>query len=98
MEDSRIPKDVLYSEITTGIRTKGCTVLRYKDVYRHDMKVCDIDPETWEPVASDCASWRCRVIQGLKRSEGKRNTTWQEKRQWHKEKANRTQQSASDVL
>jgi hypothetical protein len=32
MEDGRIPKDILYGELSIDERKKGCPKLRFKDV------------------------------------------------------------------
>ena len=39
MEDGRLPKDVLYGELTSGSRPVGRPMLRYKDVCKGDMNV-----------------------------------------------------------
>ena len=43
MEDGRIPKDILYGELTLGRRTTGRPHLRYRDVCARDMKAVGID-------------------------------------------------------
>ena len=43
MEDGHIPKDLLYGELATGARCRGCPQLCYKDVCKHDMRACNID-------------------------------------------------------
>ena len=49
MADGRIPKDILYGELTLGRRTTDRPHLRYKDVCVRDMKVVvDIDTISWE--------------------------------------------------
>ncbi|XP_067896428.1 uncharacterized protein [Heterodontus francisci] len=81
MEDGRIPKDTLYSELVTGIRPTGRPCLCFKDVCKRDMKSCDIDHKSWESVASDRQSWQTAIKAGLKSGESKRLSSWQEKRQ-----------------
>ena len=58
MEDGRIPKDFLYSEVALGRRTTGRPHLRYKDVCVRDMKAVDIDTMSWEGLAADRTKWR----------------------------------------
>ena len=53
MEDGRIPKDLLYGELTCGKRTSGRPHLRYKDVCKRDMKALDINTKSWEAHASN---------------------------------------------
>ncbi|KAI8518927.1 hypothetical protein Bbelb_021840 [Branchiostoma belcheri] len=62
MEDGRIPKDVLYGQLTSGSRGVGRQALRYKDICKRDMKSCGISTDTWEAQAEDRAAW-CRVVQ-----------------------------------
>ena len=44
MEDGRIPKGILYGELTTG-RSTGHPHLRFKNVCKRDMRALDIDTE-----------------------------------------------------
>ena len=57
MEDGRIPKDVLYGQMTSGNRRVGRPALRYKDVCKREMKTCNIDTTYWETVADDRLCW-----------------------------------------
>lgn len=38
MEDGRVPKDILYGELSAGGRSTGHAQLRYKDVCKRDAK------------------------------------------------------------
>ena len=71
MEDGQIPKDVLYRELTSGQRSTGCLQLRYKDACKRDMKVLDININSWEDLAANCTSWRSMLHQQLQTSEKK---------------------------
>ena len=66
MEDWCIPKDLLYGELATGARCRGCPHLCYKDVCKCDMKACNNDTDSWEAFADDRTLWKQRVSQGLK--------------------------------
>ncbi|XP_059848068.1 general transcription factor II-I repeat domain-containing protein 2A-like [Hypanus sabinus] len=48
-----IAKDILYNELALGKRTSGCTQLCYKDVCNREMKVLNINIESWEEIAVD---------------------------------------------
>ena len=55
MEPGRIPKDILYGELTEGKRKAGRPLLRYKDIFRRALKQCGIDIDTWEKQANNPA-------------------------------------------
>ena len=65
MVDGRIPKDLLYGELTEGKRPTGRPQLRYKDVCKRDLKAMGINLNTWETVASDRTAWRQTVQKGI---------------------------------
>ena len=43
MNDSRIPKKILYGELAEGKRRQGGQKLRYKDVAKRHLKGMDLD-------------------------------------------------------
>lgn len=43
--------------------------LRYKDVFKTDLKALNVDPNTWRAVASERSAWRETVQKGLPRFE-----------------------------
>ena len=57
MGKERIPKDLLYDELDRGTRKTGCSLLRFKDVCKRDMKSADIDTESWELMVKDHSTW-----------------------------------------
>ena len=65
MEDGRIPKDLLYGELTEGSRPSGRPHLRYKDVCKRDLLALGININTWETTAAHRALWRYAVTDGL---------------------------------
>jgi len=81
MEDGRLPKDVLYGELTTGSRPTGRPMLRFKDVCKRDMKAAEISPETWEAAAENRSNWRSTVKAGIQRAEERREQQWLDKRE-----------------
>ena len=72
MEDGRIPKDMLYSELYLGTRPTGRPALRFKDVCKWDMKACDIDTSSWETAAHNWTTWRKITRDGMKKNDEKR--------------------------
>ena len=71
MADGRIPKDLLYSELSLVKRKRGRPLLRFTDVCKRDMKACDIDTVNWELQADDRKIWKAFVHNGLAVGEGK---------------------------
>ena len=86
MEDSRIPKQLLYSELADGSRKRGRPKLRYKDTLKASFKDCHIDPETWEQSASDRPAWRHQVWKGANSYEKHRIAKKKEQRRRRKER------------
>ncbi len=68
MDDSRIPKSILFGELAAGKRSVGHPLLRYKDSIKRDLKDFGITPNTWELLADDRASWRSSIKAGAARS------------------------------
>ena len=62
MPDSRLPRQVLFSQLTHGLRTRGGQRKRFKDTAKHYMKKVHININTWEDMAADRLLW-CRSIQ-----------------------------------
>ena len=81
MDDGRIPKDILYGELTTGSWPKGHPSVRFKDVCKHDLKACHINTGNWEQAASDHAVLRGMTKTGTKLTEIRTETTQQKRQQ-----------------
>ncbi|KAK1893602.1 GTP-binding protein RHO2 [Dissostichus eleginoides] len=58
MPDGRLPKGILYGELSAGSRGRGRPLLRFKDVVKRDMKALDIATDNWERLAEDRTKWR----------------------------------------
>jgi hypothetical protein len=69
VEDGRIPKDILYGELTSGNREKGRPLLHYKDTCKRDLKEIGINRPKWEELAQNRPKWKQFVIVGLKNGE-----------------------------
>ncbi|KAK4309301.1 hypothetical protein Pmani_019063 [Petrolisthes manimaculis] len=86
MNDSRLPKKLLYGELKEGSRKGGGQKLRYKDSIKRHLKRIDCDTNTWEVNARDRKSWRAVVKGAVKRVEDKREGEYEMRRQSrHKE-------------
>ena len=94
MDDGRIPKDMLYSQLAIGTRPIGRPTLRYKDVCKRDLRECGVDPSSLEAAASDRAGWRSTVKSGIRRAELTRETNHELKRI---QKHQRVQQAATST-
>ena len=71
MDDTRIPKQLLYGELCIGSRAHGGQRLRFKDTLRLNLKKCKIGPD-WETRAGNRSEWRKAVKDGVKQYEGNR--------------------------
>lgn len=72
MGDRRIPKEILYGQLGTGVRKVEPPALRFKDARRRDLKAWEIDPNNWE-----YAQWSCLLETDNERRywEGRRETS-----------------------
>ena len=62
MDDSRIPKDLLYGELVDGARSRWRPSLRYKDSCKRDLKGAGIGLETCESLAKNRGAWRSQQV------------------------------------
>ena len=53
MEDSRMPKAVLFGELKAGKRNRGAPEKRYKDQLKKQLSLANIPPSSWQDDASD---------------------------------------------
>lgn len=58
MDDSPIPKNMLFGELASGTRPTGRPALRYKDVCKRDLKAGGFKPSDLETAASDRSHWQ----------------------------------------
>ena len=64
--DGRIPKYILYGELTAGICNLGCPHVHYQDVSKQHVMELSIDKNKWEELAIDCSKWRSYIKTTLK--------------------------------
>ena len=58
MENDRLPKQLLYSQLCEGKRNQGRPRLRFKDVVKRNMKHQQINLNSWQTKAGNRAAWR----------------------------------------
>ena len=95
MPDSRLPKQLLYGELSQGKRSVGGQKKRFKDCLKASLKSLDIDLTTWETLAQDRPSWRGKLSSGARAAEARRIREAQTKRAMRKARTASTATSAS---
>ena len=51
MNDDQLPKQIIYSELASGVRNKGGQKKRYKDTLKQILKLTGIIAKTWHELA-----------------------------------------------
>ena len=87
MDDGRLPKDVLYGELSEGKRKVGRPSLRFSDTVKRDLKACAISTDSWETLATDRDGWRLTVRKGIETADKRRGLAAEEKRSRRKNQA-----------
>ena len=87
MSDDRIPKQLLYGELSYGKRTAGGQRKRFKDSLRVSLKDFNVSTESWESLASDRAIWRHTITKGAAVAETRRSLQAEKKRAARKARA-----------
>ncbi len=64
MSDERIPKQLLYGELSKEKRSVGGQRKRFKDTLKTSLKSFSIDTSTWEQLAVNCTTWRELINKG----------------------------------
>ena len=81
MDDSRLPKLLLFGQLATGTRAVGRPRLRFIDACKRDMKQCGINLNTWEKTALNRNAWRKSINAGTSMVQNKQSKQKREKRQ-----------------
>ena len=66
MDNSRLPKQLLYGELSQGRRLVGRPLKRYKDQILSSLRACRLDSHTFKSLASERTKWRKACHKGLK--------------------------------
>lgn len=84
MPEDRLPKKVLFGELTRGIRPVGRPKLRYKDTLKQSCMLFGVDPNRIQEEASDREKWYHRITSVAKALDQHRASQRAEKRRKHK--------------
>ena len=61
MSSDRLPKQVLYSQLSSGHRKRGRPRLRFKDTIKRNLKLRDIKIDSWTSLSQQRDKWSARV-------------------------------------
>jgi len=64
MDETRLLRRILFSELPTGKRPRGRPFKRYKDLLKQTLQKTVIDVKTWETIARDRPLWRRTIHEG----------------------------------
>ena len=87
MPDERMPKQLLFGELSAGRRSHGGQKKHYKDTLKASVKSLDIDTTTWETLAQNRPTWRCLIHKGCQAYEARCNAEAQLKHELRKSRA-----------
>ena len=84
MDPERLPRMILFSELSRGKRPHGGPKRRYKDQLKTSLRQTGLSPETWETSAQDRGAWRQLVKKGVALFEAERLSRDERRRQERK--------------
>ena len=84
MADHRLPKIILYGELSSGLRNRGASKKRCKDTLKKSLGACNISHHEWITLAKDCGAWRRTISKAASSFESFRRSAIEEKRQRRK--------------
>ena len=61
MSPDRLPKQVLYSQLSSGHRKRGRLHLRFKVNIKRNLKLRDIKTDSWTSLSEQTDKWRATV-------------------------------------
>jgi len=89
MPDNRLPRQVMYGQLTRGTRTVGAPKKRWKDTLAMSLRSFSIEPHRFEEAAGDRGSWRQVCRRGSELFEAERSRQRAERRARQREAAQR---------
>ncbi|KAK2193852.1 hypothetical protein NP493_5g15076 [Ridgeia piscesae] len=57
MSPDRLPKQILYSQLSSGHRNRGRPRLRFKDTIKRNLKLRDIKTDSWTSLSQQIDQW-----------------------------------------
>ena len=72
MDESRIPRQLFYDELTGVKRNPGRPKKRYKDKLKANLKWAGIEPKELETTASNRSGWRATNMSATRNFENNR--------------------------
>ena len=61
MSPDRLPKNVLYSQLSSGHIKRGHPRLRFKDTFKRNLKLRDIKTDAWTSLSQQRDKWRAII-------------------------------------
>ena len=87
MSDSRLPKQMLYGELSSVKRLAGGQKKRYRDSLKVSVKDFGIRDNSWETLAKNRSAWRAGITSGAHSAEARRLDEAEKKRAARKARA-----------
>ena len=87
LEDRRLPKIVMFGELSSGHRDRGAPKKRFKGNLKKSLTACNIDHRQWSNLAADRVAWRHTIHQAAAQFELDRKNSLKDKRQRRKARA-----------
>ena len=91
MDTHRLPRQILYGELSEGTRPRGRPKLRWKDTCKESLTGFNINVDTLEDCTSNRSAWKAAVKTGADEYERTLKENWEEARTRRKDR-----QSQSD--
>ena len=80
----RLPKIVLFGELSSGHRERGAPKKRFKNSLKKSLTAYNIDHRQWSDLAADRVAWRHTIHQAAAQFEVDRKNSLKDKRQRRK--------------
>ena len=69
MDDSRLPKQLFFGELSVGTRPRHKPRMRFRDQVRTNLKRMNLSDDNWQQTCADRDTWRQSIFQGVKSFE-----------------------------